>query len=29
MCEDCRAIEATLGGVDPYAGPERPLPRVE
>ena len=24
MCEDCRAIEATLGGVDPYAGPTRP-----
>jgi ferredoxin len=29
MCEDCRAIEATLGGIDPYAGPERPLPRTE
>jgi len=24
LCEDCRAIEATTGGVDPYAGPERP-----
>ncbi|MBY0338628.1 MAG: 4Fe-4S dicluster domain-containing protein [Acetobacteraceae bacterium] len=28
MCEDCRAIEATLGGVDPYAGPERPKTRT-
>ena len=24
LCEDCRAVEATEGGVDPYAGPERP-----
>ncbi|MCS6890341.1 MAG: 4Fe-4S dicluster domain-containing protein [Rhodovarius sp.] len=24
MCEDCRIVEATVGGVDPYAGPERP-----
>lgn len=24
LCEDCRAIEATTGGLDPYAGPERP-----
>lgn len=28
MCEDCRAIEATLGGVDPYAGPPRPVTRT-
>jgi len=28
MCEDCRAIEATLGGVDPYAGPPRPPTRT-
>jgi ferredoxin len=24
LCEDCRAVEATTGGMDPYAGPERP-----
>ncbi len=24
LCEDCRVIEATTGGIDPYAGPERP-----
>ncbi|MCB4821896.1 4Fe-4S dicluster domain-containing protein [Roseicella aerolata] len=28
MCEDCRAIEATMGGVDPYAGPPRPVTRT-
>jgi len=28
MCEDCRAIEATFGGVDPYAGPPRPVTRT-
>ncbi|WP_254453425.1 4Fe-4S binding protein [Siccirubricoccus sp. G192] len=28
MCEDCRAVEATLGGVDPYAGPARPAPKT-
>ena len=24
LCEDCRAVQATTGGLDPYAGPERP-----
>lgn len=24
LCEDCRVIEATTGGIDPYAGPDRP-----
>ncbi|WP_144404520.1 4Fe-4S dicluster domain-containing protein [Belnapia sp. F-4-1] len=28
LCEDCRAVEATLGGVDPYAGPSRPVVRT-
>ncbi len=28
LCEDCRAAEATLGGVDPYAGPSRPVVRT-
>ncbi len=28
LCEDCRASEATLGGVDPYAGPPRPVVRT-
>jgi hypothetical protein len=28
MCEDCRAVEATLGGMDPYAGPARPITRT-
>ncbi|SDB70214.1 4Fe-4S dicluster domain-containing protein [Belnapia rosea] len=28
LCEDCRASEATLGGVDPYAGPSRPVVRT-
>ena len=24
LCEDCRAVQATTCGLDPYAGPERP-----
>ncbi|GGC37636.1 ferredoxin [Siccirubricoccus deserti] len=28
MCEDCRAVAATEGGVDPYAGPARPATRT-
>ncbi len=24
LCEDCRVFEATTGGIDPYAGDERP-----
>jgi ferredoxin len=24
LCEDCRVVEATTGGFDPYAGAERP-----
>ena len=28
MCEECRAAEATLGGIDPYAGPPRPAVRT-
>jgi ferredoxin len=28
MCEDCRAVVATEGGVDPYAGPARPVTRT-
>ncbi|MCX8134371.1 MAG: 4Fe-4S dicluster domain-containing protein [Roseococcus sp.] len=28
LCEDCRIVEATLGGVDPYAAGERPLTRT-
>lgn len=28
LCEDCRVVEATTAGVDPYAGPERPRTRV-
>ncbi len=24
LCEDCRVVEATEGGLDPYAGPSRP-----
>ena len=28
LCEDCRAAEATLGGIDPYAGPARPVVRT-
>lgn len=28
LCEDCRAVAATTGGLDPYAGPARPRPRT-
>jgi ferredoxin len=28
LCEDCRAVASTTGGLDPYAGPERPRPRT-
>jgi ferredoxin len=28
LCEDCRVVEATLGGVDPYAAGERPPTRT-
>jgi ferredoxin len=28
LCEDCRAVEATTGGLDPYAGPSRPDTRT-
>lgn len=28
MCEDCRVVEVTNRGTDPYAGPERPKPRT-
>lgn len=28
LCEDCRVIEATTGGLDPYAGPARPAART-
>jgi ferredoxin len=28
LCENCRAFEATDGGVDPYAGPTRPVTRT-
>ncbi|MBR0666771.1 4Fe-4S dicluster domain-containing protein [Roseomonas hellenica] len=28
MCEDCRVIEATEGGIDPYAGPTRPTAKT-
>ncbi len=28
LCEDCRVIAATEGGVDPYAGPARPVTRT-
>jgi ferredoxin len=28
MCADCRGIEVTTRGTDPYAGPERPRPRT-
>jgi hypothetical protein len=27
-CEDCRAVQATTGGIDPYAGQTRPAPRT-
>ncbi len=28
LCEDCRVFEATEGGLDPYAGPPRPVTRT-
>ncbi len=28
LCEDCRVVEATTGGLDPYAGPERPVAKT-
>ncbi len=28
LCEDCRVVEATTGGLDPYAGTPRPRPRT-
>jgi ferredoxin len=28
LCEDCRVVEATEGGLDPYAGPARPAPKT-
>jgi ferredoxin len=28
MCEDCRVFAATDGGMDPYAGPSRPVTRT-
>ena len=28
LCEDCRVVEATEGGLDPYAGPPRPAPKT-
>jgi hypothetical protein len=28
MCEDCRVFAATDDGVDPYAGPARPITRT-
>lgn len=28
LCEDCRVAEATSGGIDPYAGPERPATKT-
>jgi ferredoxin len=28
MCEDCRVVEVTTRGTDPYAGPARPKPRT-
>ena len=28
LCEDCRVFEATEGGMDPYAGPARPVTRT-
>lgn len=28
LCEDCRVVEATVGGMDPYAGPPRPPTRT-
>jgi ferredoxin len=28
LCEDCRVFEATEGGLDPYAGPARPVAKT-
>jgi len=28
LCEDCRITEATSGGLDPYAGPARPVTKT-
>jgi ferredoxin len=28
LCEDCRVVEATDGGLDPYAGPPRPVTKT-
>ena len=28
LCEDCRVFEATDGGLDPYAGPKRPVTKT-
>ncbi|GAA0601824.1 4Fe-4S binding protein [Craurococcus roseus] len=28
LCEDCRVVEATEGGLDPYAGPPRPVTKT-
>jgi ferredoxin len=28
LCEDCRAVAATTGGIDPYAGPPRAVPKT-
>jgi ferredoxin len=28
MCEDCRVVAVTTGGLDPHAAPERPPPRT-
>ena len=28
LCEDCRVVEATEGGLDPYAGPARPVTKT-
>lgn len=28
LCADCRAVEATEGGLDPYAGPPRPVTKT-
>lgn len=28
LCDECRITEATTGGLDPYAGPERPVTKT-
>ena len=28
LCEDCRVLEATNGGIDPYAGAPRPVTKT-